>query len=205
MLINRDVPELNTDLVGVDHVQGGYEAARHAIAQGARKIYFLEEDLGVSSVTDRVEGYRRAMAESGLPMEPDSHDQGADPAPGAERHAVEPARGLSAGQEVLLSDGRRPTAFVAGNDYFALGVYRVADEAGLRIPDDVLVVGYGGHPFAPYVIPSLTTVDLPAAEIGRVRRRHMLRRLSGTRRSGAPEKILFPPRLVERASSGGSA
>ncbi|MCG5212988.1 LacI family DNA-binding transcriptional regulator [Streptosporangium sp. KLBMP 9127] len=202
VLISRDVPELNTDLVGVDHVRGGYEAARHAITQGARNIYFLEEDLGVSSVTDRVEGYRRALAESGLTLEPDALLK--VPTTRLEQSALpwNPGEAYRLARQVLSTE-RRPLAFVAGNDYFALGVYRVADEAGLRIPDDVLVVGYGGHPFAPYVIPSLTTVDLPAAEVGVSAVDHMLRRL--TRQAGGePEKILFPPRLVERASSGGS-
>ncbi|MET7999626.1 LacI family DNA-binding transcriptional regulator [Nonomuraea glycinis] len=205
VLINRDLPELNADLVGVDHVQGGYEAARHAIAQGARKIYFLEEDLGVSSVTDRVEGYRRAMADSGLRIEPDSMIK--VPTRRLEQSAMpwDPREAYRLAREVLLSERRRPTAFVAGNDYFALGVYRVANEEGLRIPDDVLVIGYGGDPFAPYVIPSLTTVELPAAEIGLSAVEHMLRRLKRRPADGAPEKILFPPRLVARASSGGGA
>ncbi|MEV6153268.1 LacI family DNA-binding transcriptional regulator [Nonomuraea sp. NPDC052129] len=202
VLISRDVPELNTDLVGVDHVLGGYEAAQHAIARGARKICFLEEDLGVSSVTDRVAGYRRAMAEAGLPVEPDTVIK--VPTRRLEQSAMpwDPGEAYRLAKDVLRT-ARRPMAFVAGNDYFALGVYRVADEAGLRIPEDVLVVGYGGHPFAPYVIPSLTTVELPAAEIAVSAVDHMLRRLKRPPAEGPPEKILFPPRLVERASSGG--
>ncbi|WP_326826484.1 LacI family DNA-binding transcriptional regulator [Streptosporangium sp. NBC_01756] len=203
VLINRDVPELNTDLVGVDHVRGGYEAARHAIAQGARKIYFLEEDLRVSSVADRVEGYRRAMAESGLSMEPDSVIK--VPTRRLEQSAMpwDPSEAYRLAREVLRTE-QRPLAFVAGNDYFALGVYRVAEEAGLKIPKDVLVVGYGGHPFAPYVIPTMTTVELPATEIGVSAVDHMLQRLRRPAAGGAPEKILLPPRLVVRASSGGN-
>ncbi|MEV4359470.1 LacI family DNA-binding transcriptional regulator [Nonomuraea sp. NPDC049625] len=203
VLINRDVPELNTDLVGVDHVQGGYEAARHAVAQGARKIYFLEEDLHVSSVADRVEGYRRAMADSGLPIEPDTLIK--VPTRRLEQSAMpwDPSEAYRLGREVVRT-AQRPMAFVAGNDYFALGVYRVANEEGLRIPDDILVVGYGGHPFAPYVIPSLTTVELPAADIAVSAVDHMLRRLGRPAAGRPPEQILFPPRLVIRASSGGS-
>ena len=202
VLISRDVPELNADLVGVDHVLGGYQAASHAIARGVRKICFLEEDLGVSSVTDRVAGYRRAMAESGLPVEPDTVIK--VPTRRLEQSAMpwDPGEAYRLAKDVLRT-ADRPMAFVAGNDYFALGVYRVADEAGLRIPEDVLVVGYGGHPFAPYVIPALTTVELPAAEIAVSAVDHMLRRLKRPPAEGPPEKILFPPRLVERASSGG--
>ncbi|MFD1540629.1 LacI family DNA-binding transcriptional regulator [Nonomuraea guangzhouensis] len=202
VLISRDVPELNADLVGVDHVLGGYQAASHAIARGVRKICFLEEDLGVSSVTDRVAGYRRAMAESGLPVEPDTVIK--VPTRRLEQSAMpwDPGEAYRLAKDVLRT-ADRPMAFVAGNDYFALGVYRVADEAGLRIPEDVLVVGYGGHPFAPYVIPALTTVELPAAEIAVSAVDHMLRRLKRPPVEGPPEKILFPPRLVERASSGG--
>ncbi|MFC7589359.1 LacI family DNA-binding transcriptional regulator [Nonomuraea antimicrobica] len=199
MLINRDVPELNADLVGVDHARGGYETARHAIEQGARKIYFLEEDLGVSSVVDRVEGYRRAMADSGLPMGPDAVIK--VPTRRLEQSAMpwDPSEAYRLAREVIATDDR-PLAFVAGNDYFALATYRVAHEAGLRIPEDVLVVGYGGYPFAPYVIPSLTSVDLPAAEIAVSAVDRMLRRLTRSA-TGAPEKVLFPPALTVRGSS----
>jgi LacI family transcriptional regulator len=201
VLINRDLPELNTDLVGVDHVRGGYEAARHAVAMGASKIYFLEEDLAVSSVADRVEGYRRALADSGLLMEPDALirvptrrlDQSAMP--------WDPSEAYRSARRVVRAT-RRPMAFVVGNDYFALGVYRVADEMGLRVPDDIRVVGYGGHPFAPYVIPALTTVELPAADVAVSAVDHMLRRLRRPAAGGPPEQVLFQPRLVVRASSG---
>ncbi|WP_327585168.1 LacI family transcriptional regulator [Nonomuraea sp. NBC_00507] len=199
VLINRDIPELNADLVGVDHARGGYEAARHALDQGARKIYFLEEDLGVSSVADRVEGYRRAMAESGQPMRQDTLIK--VPTRRLEQSAMpwDPGEAYRMAREVI-SAAERPMAFVAGNDYFALAIYRVAHEAGLRVPEDVLVVGYGGHPFAPYVIPSLTTVDLPAADIAVSAVDCMLRRLTKSA-TGSPEKILFPPTLIVRGSS----
>jgi LacI family transcriptional regulator len=97
---------------------------------------------------------------------------------------------------------------LAGNDYFALGVYRAFTEHGLAVPGDVAVAGHGDHPFAAYLNPPLTTVRLPAAEVGATAVDRLLERMGGEggeAAAGAPRTTLLPAEVVVRASTGTEA
>jgi DNA-binding LacI/PurR family transcriptional regulator len=104
------------------------------------------------------------------------------------------------GMEQLLDSGNRPTAVFAANDVAAIGALDVLDEYGLRVPEDVSVVGYdnthisGRHRF------DLTTVDQPRFEIGRMAVALLLERLDGGRTEA--KRVVLAPRLVARGSSG---
>jgi LacI family transcriptional regulator len=89
---------------------------------------------------------------------------------------------------------------VAGNDYFALGLYRALEEHGLKVPDDMMVIGFGDHPFSAFLSPPLTTVRLPAEEIGTIAVDLLLEEISGTP-IARPLKQLIAPTLVERGST----
>src|SRR5699024_5171066 len=101
----------------------------------------------------------------------------------------------------LLARGHQPDAFVVGNDYFALGLYRAIRERGLRCPDDVFVVGFGDYPFAEFLEPPLSTVRLPAAKVGHTAVELLLSRMEGDE---APPRapMLVPPELITRNSAG---
>lgn len=88
---------------------------------------------------------------------------------------------------------------LVGNDYFALGVYRALREAGRAIPFDVAVIGYGDHPFSPYLDPTLSSVRPPTTEIGDPAVDLLVERLDDTAK--APRKIHLQPTLVVRDSS----
>ncbi|WP_199432724.1 LacI family DNA-binding transcriptional regulator [Qaidamihabitans albus] len=198
--LNRDFPALDLDFIGVDYEHGAYEAARHLIDGGARRLCLLEEDLPISPVADRTAGFRRALADSGIAP-------GADPVlsvPTRRRESLalpwEPADAYRLAQEIVHG-GDLPDAIMVGNDYFALGVYRALNEAGLRVPGDVLVGGFGDHPFAAYLNPPLTTVRLPAADIGTTAVDLLLRRVKGRDDQEPTEKRRLRSELVERASS----
>lgn len=200
VLLNRDVPDLESDFVGVDYERGAYEAAAHILDAGASTVCLMEEDLPISPVEDRVRGFRRAMAEHGpstgwgkvqaVPTR--RQDSSALPWEPADSHQI-------AREIVAASD--RPDAILVGNDYFALGVYRALEETGLRVPDDVLVGGYGDHPFAPYLSPPLSTVRLPAAEIGAEAVDLLFQRIKDRNEYDDPDKTRLPPELVTRQSS----
>lgn len=198
--LNRDFPGLDLDYIGVDYRHGAYEAARHLVRGGARSLCLLEEDLPISPVEDRTAGFRRALAEDGV-----THRR--DPVfavPTRRRESLalpwEPADAYLIAQDIVHS-GDLPDAFMVGNDYFALGVYRALTEAGLRVPQDVRVGGFGDHPFAAYLNPPLTTVRLPAAEIGTTAVDLLLRRLKGRDENDDTEKWRLPAELVVRSSS----
>ncbi|MET9315259.1 LacI family DNA-binding transcriptional regulator [Kribbella sp. NPDC003505] len=196
VFVNRDVPELDCDMVGVDYERGSYEATSHLIAGGARRLLLLEEDLPITTTADRITGFRRALADAGLPVSGDlvrtvptrRYDSLALP--------WQPEEAYRFARSLDLPDG-----IVTGNDYFALGLLRVLAERGLAVPDDVAITGYGDHPYAAYLQPPLTTVRLPAAEVGTTAVDLLLQRLkSGVER---PRKTLIRPELVVRASTGG--
>lgn len=200
VLLNRDVPGLEADFVGVDYERGAYEATTHLLDAGARTVCLMEEDLPISPVEDRISGFRRAMSEHGHPtgwgrvqsVPTRRKDSSALPWEPADSHQI--AREVIAGPE-------RPDAILVGNDYFALGVYRALEESGLRVCEDVLVGGYGDHPFAPYLSPPLSTVRLPAAEIGAEAVDLLFRRIKDRNEHEARDKTRLPPQLVTRRSS----
>lgn len=198
--LNRDLPDLDLDCVGVDYESGAYEATRHLVESGARSLCLMEEDLPISPVADRTTGFRRALAESGLTATGDRMI--AVPTRRRESLALpwEPADAYRLAQDIVRGD-RLPDAIMVGNDYFALGVYRALTEAGLRVGEDVLVGGFGDHPFAAYLNPSLTTVALPSADIGTTAVDLLLARMRGQDDHDRTDKRRLPAELVVRASS----
>ncbi|MEU6788744.1 LacI family DNA-binding transcriptional regulator [Nonomuraea angiospora] len=199
VLLNRDLPDLGYRSVGTDNELGGYRATAHAISRGARSIVVLEEDLPITTIADRIAGFRRAMAEAGLSVPRGSimrvptrrHEQAALPWQPQEAYQV---------ARRLLRRARLPDAVVVGNDYFALGLYRALEECGLKVPDDMMVIGFGDYPFSAFLSPPLTTVRLPAEEVGDIAVDLLLEEISGGR-SDRPLKQLIAPTLVEREST----
>jgi LacI family transcriptional regulator len=200
VLVNRDLPALGCDFVGTDYEGSAYHATRHVLRGDVARVVLLEEDLAISSVDDRIRGVRRALREHGLPDDtlirvPTRRRQSStlpwDPA-----DAYEIARAI----EPSLPDR---SAIMVGNDYFALGIYRALQEAGRAIPEQVAVMGYGDHPFSAYLNPPLSSVQLPAADIGAKAVDLLVRRLRADRTPARPRKIRLEPTLVARASTSG--
>jgi LacI family transcriptional regulator len=103
----------------------------------------------------------------------------------------------------LLSRQRDFTAIVAGNDLLALGCYDALEQAGLRCPEDISVVGYNDMPFVDRFSPPLTTVRVPHYELGATAAALMLEQLRGT--DPPPRQLLLPPELVIRGSTAPAA
>lgn len=199
VLVNRDIPELGCDFVGVDYEGGAYDATIHLLERGARRVHLLEEDLAITPVDDRIAGFRRALRERGV------IEDSVIRVPTRRRESTalpwRPDDAYHAAQRLIpeLDSG---SAIVVGNDYFALGVYRAVAEAGRTIPDDVAVMGYGDHPFSAYLRPSLSSVRLPTAEIGATAVDLLLRRLKEAP-PRQPERVHVAPSVVVRASTAG--
>lgn len=201
VVVNRRLDDLAVDTVATDNYAGAHAATAHVIAQGARSIVMLEEDLTITTIHQRIQGFRDALAEASLPC-----DDGQILMVPTRRHdrVVLPWQAGDAYRMTVdvLARGHRPDAFVVGNDYFALGLYRALRERGLQCPDDTFVVGFGDYPFAEFLEPPLSTVRLPAAEVGRTAVEMLLQRIHGDEPPPA-EPILVQPELVTRSSTGG--
>lgn len=149
-----DDPEPGSASVGAGNWSGGLTAARHLLRLGHRRIAVITGPEHLLSARARLDGYRAALDLAGVPVDPALVRIGDYQIVDGLRHTRELLR---------LSDP--PTAIVAGNDGEALGVYQAAAEAGLRIPDDLSVVGYDDLPMAEWSIPPLTTVRQPLREM----------------------------------------
>ena len=200
VVVNRDLPDLDADFVSTDNDAGAYAATDHVIRRGARTVMLLEEDLPISTIRLRIQGFQRAMGDHGLAVDERNivavptrrHDRAVLPWHADEAYRV-------AGD--LLDRGYRPDAFVVGNDYFALGLYRALGERDVSVPHDTMVVGYGDYPFAEFLDPSLSTVRLPAREVGRRAITCLLDQLGKKHRSSGRTRLMIKPELVVREST----
>ena len=138
-----------------DHV-GAAEAARHIAGLGHRRIAHIRGPSTFLSSKERLRGFRVGLAEYGLTILK----------PYLLRGAYTFESGLKCGEH-LLSLPEPPTAVFAGNDAMAVGVYQAVRRAGLRVPEDLSIVGYDDSPIATHIWPLLTTVRLPIRMMGR--------------------------------------
>lgn len=144
-----DVP-----FVGATNWSGGRTATRHLTRLGHRRIAMISGPEDVLCCCARLDGYRSAMQAAGLQADP-----------GLVVHAPLTQEDGCAAARSLLALPDRPTAIFTANDLQALGVYQAAREAGLRIPDDLSVVGFDDLPVVAWVDPPLTTVHQPLTEM----------------------------------------
>ncbi|QEO13735.1 LacI family transcriptional regulator [Agromyces intestinalis] len=148
-------PSPDAPSVGSANWSGGLAATRHLIELGHRRIAAITGPEDMMCSLARVDGYRSAMNSAGLSIDPAWIRFGDFHVTGGRDHARE-----------LLAGTDRPTAVFAGSDMQALGVLEVARELGLRVPEDLSVVGYDDIPLARWLTPRLTTVHQPLRRMG---------------------------------------
>lgn len=189
---DRTVP--GVDLVDVDNRQGGLDAANLLIERGHRAIATITGPLEWPSARARLEGYREALRRAKVT-----------------EHAVLVATGqdwgLESGEQAagrLAESDRRFTAIFAQSDLLAIGAIARLRARGLRVPEDVSVIGYDDIPVAAFVDPPLTTVRQPMREVGALAVRLIVERAARSASQPAHRHLLRAP-LVERKSVAGPA
>jgi LacI family transcriptional regulator len=192
VLVNRFSEEGADPFVGSDDVVGATLATQHLIGLGHLRIGHLAGQPTVSTGVLRRKGYQAALAEAGMAADPDLV---------VESGFVE--EGGAQAMDQLLSLKRPPTAIFAVTDMTAIGAYGAARKRGLRIPQDLAIVGYNDIPLAGRLIPGLTTVHVPIHEFGSVAARMLLEQIE----TGVltPRRVVFAPQLVIRGSSRAGA
>ncbi len=193
VLVDRYLSERATDYVVADNFAGGYRATEHLLILGHTRIAFVYlsgADLRTTSVRDRWEGYRAALDDHGLPYD--------------ERLVFAfPARSMvadDASYMTFISQADRPSAVCMVNDIQAPALFQAARSFGLRIPDDLAVIGFDDLSFAAHLNPPLTTIAQPRMDIG-IRAAHLLiNRIEGD--TEPPKQVVLPTSLVIRESCG---
>ncbi|HWQ86756.1 LacI family DNA-binding transcriptional regulator [Brevundimonas sp.] len=169
--------------------RGAARAARHLAELGHRRIAFISGPDSFRSSHERGRGFAEGLAEHGLTLDPAYVRRGA--------YTFE--SGVEAATE-LLALPQRPTAIFAGNDEMAIGVMKAARDAGLKVPEDLSIVGFDDLPMASRVWPNLTTVRLPIRDMGRM----AAEKLTARSRGLDPATLIQPevdPSLVVRDST----
>ncbi|MEV6965123.1 LacI family DNA-binding transcriptional regulator [Hamadaea sp. NPDC051192] len=175
--------------VGATNFSGAYNATDHLIGLGHRRVGAIGGPEQLLCSRARVAGYRAALEAAGLPADRD-----------LVRYANFQHDGGMRTAQQLLALPDRPTAVFAGNDQQATGVYEAARIAGLRIPDDLSVIGFDDLHYAEWTSPPLTTMRQPLFEMGTTAAQILLRLINGERLD-AP-RIELATELVLRASTG---
>ncbi|GIF45962.1 LacI family transcriptional regulator [Asanoa ferruginea] len=190
VLVDRGAGLANQCSVAVDDVLGGRIAAQHLAERGHKRIAFVGGPTSLRQVADRLAGAQAALAEHGLsgPL------------------AVEtPMLSVSAGRQaadeiVALPLSRRPTAIFCANDLVALGVLQALTAHGLRVPDDVALVGYDDIEFAAGAAVPLSSVRQPREQLGRTAAQLLLEESTDADHH-EHRHVVFQPELAVRQSS----
>jgi LacI family transcriptional regulator len=194
----RGIPLVIVDRVGgafcsvsVDDVLGGRIAVEHLAEQGHTRVAVVGGPESIGQVRERLEGARQIWAELGLPAEDLTYLPTA---------ALTVAEGRSAGERLAgIPTRRRPTAAFCANDLLALGLLQQSIGAGLRVPEELAIVGFDDIEFAAAAAVPLTSVRQPRQELGRAAAQLVLD--EATNPEHVHQQPLFVPELVARAST----
>jgi DNA-binding LacI/PurR family transcriptional regulator len=197
IVVGRQFNHPRVDHVTADHWKGAYEAVEHLISLGHRNIGFIGVSLVNGAGLRRFRGYLDALRDNNLAVN-GKMIIGPDRITGPDYSTQDD--GYEA-MKRLLSQRKRPTAILARNDFTAMGAMFAIRDAGLRVPQDIAIVGFDNVPLSAYTTPPLTTVDQTITEQGREAARLMLERISGDR-ARERRAICLECHLIIRESSG---
>jgi len=180
----------------VDDFTGAKDATLHLIEQGCKRIAHIEGPPNLDISKERLEGYKEALADHGIKFQ-------------EELIAVCPSGTIEDGKEAalkLLELKKRPDAIFASNDPSAMGAMQAVKAKGLKIPEDVAVVGFSNWLFSALMEPSLTTVDQPGFEMGQEAAKLLIRQIEKKDKDKEeteilPETKVLKTRLIVRDSS----
>lgn len=187
--VDRRLEGARVDTILSDNRQGAYDAVTHLIDLGHERIGFIGGISHISTLTERREGYERALRDHGLAVDPALVKD--------EEHHRE--RGRRHAEELLDLD-RPPTALFTGNNLTTLGTLSALNRRGVEVPEAMALVGYDDVPWAQALNPPPTVIDQPGYEIGRRAAEILLERLDAPDRS--PTVVTLQPKLIVRQSCG---
>ena len=178
--------------VSVDDVLGGRLAVEHLLERGHRRLAFAGGPLSMRQVEDRLLGARQALGAAGVAD---------DALTVLTTHGLTIASGREVGQRIAaLPAGARPTAIFCANDLLALGVLQEMTGAGIRVPEELAIVGYDDIIFAEAAAVPITSVRQPRHELGRTAAALLLEEAQA-RKGHRHRQVEFSPELVVRRSS----
>ncbi len=191
VLFDRTNDRLGVSSVEVDDFSGAFQATRHLIEHGCRRIAHIAGQQHVNIFNLRLKGYIEALNVHGIPLDDDLIAFG--------KVSVESGRDC---MKKLLEGPVVPDAVFAVEDFTALGAIQAIKAAGLRIPADIAIIGFANEAFGEYLTPSLSTVNQQTVVMGEEAAKLMFGYLRGGMASDMPpRKLVLKPQLICRESS----
>ena len=173
VLVNASCEEPKTNCISVSNRKGAYEAVKYLIGLGHKRIATIHGALNIQSGKERLEGYRSALSDSGIAVSDELTADGNF----FRKTAYEKMAGL-------LGSHNPPTAVFVASDEMALGAMKAIREKGLRVPDDISMIGFDDNPMSIELSPQLTTVRQPISEMGRLSAQMIIKLIDKEEKTG---------------------
>lgn len=198
-LLNKNVPliffDRKKDINGVssvtiDDYKGAYDATKHLIDEGCKRIAHLSNDRSLQIFENRYLGYKQAVIDNGLEFD--------------ESLVIETMSKVSEGRKTakrLLDMPNPPDGMFSSSDFAALGAIQEIKANGLRIPEDISVVGFANEPFTELMELSITSVDQSPIEMGRIAAQVFLEEVGNGKKIKTEKHVVLTPQLITRLSS----
>lgn len=187
VIIGDRHPSFKINFLDTENISGMYNATKHLINNGHKKIAFIKGNVENQNSIDRFTGYKKATEEFGLEIDP--------------KWIINGDYSKESGHmafKVLSSMKNRPTAVVTSTDMMAFGVYEEAAKQGLTIPDTISIIGFDGHELCNYLTPPLTTVRQPLEEMGEKAAELLIDQVENS--NFIPKHIVFPVKMQHGGS-----
>ncbi len=181
--------ESSTNIL-IDNRQAAFEATSHLIGEGCSRIVHITATPKRNVYVDRLRGYKQALAEHNLPFR--------------EEYVIINNLSFEAGAEaaeLIRQMDPMPDGIFVANDNCAVGCLVSLKQSGIRIPEDIAIVGFNNDPVSKVVEPNLTTINYPGYEMGEVAARNLINHLNGTAPINSTNRIILRSDLTVRASS----
>jgi LacI family transcriptional regulator len=173
----------------INNYKAGYDATKHLIEQGCKRIIHVGGSFKRNVYDDRFKGYAQAMADNSIILDPDLVFIG----------MLNEESGYDIAQKIIKMENR-PDGIFASNDTSAVAIICQLKQAGLRIPEDIAVVGFNNDPISRVIEPNLSTIEYPGHEMGEVAANTLINRLNNIQTANL-NTVVINHQLIVRQSS----
>ena len=190
VFFDRIVEEIPAHKIVIDDFGGAYRATQHLIEQGRKKVAHIGGPLNLQIYAKREAGYRQAISDAGLQINEDL----------ILHNSLTRKDGLNAIKRILQTK-ERPDAIFCANDTTALSVIIHLKEKGIKIPEDIAIVGFSNEPFSELVTPSISTIKQPGFEMGQKAAELLIKQIGSKVKPKNYQTIVMETELIVRNSS----
>jgi DNA-binding LacI/PurR family transcriptional regulator len=191
VLVNRKPPFYDKSFVGINNDLSTELAVKHLASLGYKRIAYFSGDMGISTARERLSGFRNAMEQNDLQIDHSIVYEG----------AYTQESGFRIAQNMLQQVKQLPDAICASSDLVAFGAIKALKAAGLKVPQDIAVVGNDDNLFSEDFIIPLSTINHPTFDMGKLAMEFFLESIQGEKRD-LHKQIILTPSLVIRESCG---